>query len=167
MCVRVCVCVCVQAIWFFILFFLIVTSRAPSSRHATRPVPAVLEAMDNGKPVRETRDADINVVARWLYHYAGWAQIMDREMPEMTSVGVVAGIVAWNFPLMLLVWKVGGTIICHAAQPCRFFDTAALSSPPLTAHCDSFCRTALVLSPPPHPFVSFRLHLPLPQATRL
>lgn len=69
-------------------------------------VRAVLESLDNGKPIRESRDADINVVARWLYHYAGWAQILDREMPEMTSVGVVAGIVAWNFPLMLLVWKV-------------------------------------------------------------
>ena len=69
-------------------------------------VRQVLESMDNGKPVRESRDADVNVVARWLYYYAGWAQLMDTEMKEWKSCGVVGGIVAWNFPLMLLVWKV-------------------------------------------------------------
>jgi aldehyde dehydrogenase (NAD+) len=67
---------------------------------------AVCEAVDNGKTIRETRDADIPLVARWLYHYAGWAQLKDTEMSEWQSVGVIGGIVPWNFPLMLLVWKV-------------------------------------------------------------
>ena len=41
---------------------------------------AVVESMDNGKPIRETRDADVQIVARHLYHHAGWAQLMDTEM---------------------------------------------------------------------------------------
>ncbi|EGD81126.1 retinaldehyde dehydrogenase [Salpingoeca rosetta] len=94
------------------------------ARHVQKHIRllAVVESLDNGKPIRETRDADMAVVARWLYHYAGWAQVLDREMPEMTSVGVVAGIVAWNFPLMLLVWKVapalaaGNTIVMKPAD---------------------------------------------------
>jgi len=86
---------------------------------------AVVEALDNGKPIRETRDADVAVIVRHLYHYAGWAQLMDREMSEWKPCGVVGGIVAWNFPLMLLVWKVapalamGNTIVMKAASYTR------------------------------------------------
>jgi aldehyde dehydrogenase (NAD+) len=85
----------------------------------------VVEALDNGKPVRETRDADHAVVTRWLYYYAGWAQLLETELPQWTSVGVVGGIVAWNFPLMLLVWKVapalaaGNTIVMKPATYTR------------------------------------------------
>lgn len=56
--------------------------------------------------LRETRDADVPTVVRHLYHYAGWAELMDDEMKEWKSVGVVGAIVPWNFPLMLLTWKV-------------------------------------------------------------
>lgn len=86
---------------------------------------AVCEAVDNGKTVRETRDADIPLVARWLYHYAGWAQLVDTEMSEWKSVGVIGGIVPWNFPLMLLVWKVapalamGNTVVVKPATYTR------------------------------------------------
>eukprot|EP00039_Didymoeca_costata_P028699 m.21983 g.21983 ORF g.21983 m.21983 type:complete len:855 (+) comp7307_c0_seq1:62-2626(+) len=86
---------------------------------------AVVEALDNGKPIRETRDADVQVVARHFYHYAGWAQLMDTEMKSWTSCGVVGGIVAWNFPLMLLAWKVapalaaGNTIVMKPATYTR------------------------------------------------
>jgi aldehyde dehydrogenase (NAD+) len=86
---------------------------------------SVVESLDNGKPFRETRDADIPVVARWLYHYAGWAQLADTEMAGWTPVGVVGGIVAWNFPLMLLVWKfcpalaMGNTIVVKPATYTR------------------------------------------------
>lgn len=81
----------------------------------------VVEALDNGKTMRESRDADIPTVIRWLYHYAGWAQLMDTEMPGYAPVGVVCGIVPWNFPLMLLVWKLapalamGNTIVVKPA----------------------------------------------------
>ena len=54
----------------------------------------------------QTRDCDIPAVCRWFYHYAGWAQLADTEMKGWSSLGVVGGIVAWNFPLMLLAWKV-------------------------------------------------------------
>lgn len=85
----------------------------------------VVEALDNGKTIRETRDADIPVVVRWLYHYAGWAQLMDTEMAGWAPVGVVGGIVPWNFPLMLLVWKfapalaMGNSIVVKPASYTR------------------------------------------------
>ncbi len=86
---------------------------------------SVCEAVDNGKTIRETRDADIPLVARWLYHYAGWAQLAGTEMKEWQSVGVIGGIVPWNFPLMLLVWKVapalamGNTVVLKPATYTR------------------------------------------------
>jgi aldehyde dehydrogenase (NAD+) len=85
----------------------------------------VIEALDNGKTLRETRDADIPTVVRWIYHYAGWAQLMDTEMPGYSPIGVVCGIVPWNFPLMLLVWKLapalamGNTIVIKPASYTR------------------------------------------------
>ena len=84
-----------------------------------------MEALDNGKSIRETRDADTAVVVRHLYHYAGWAQLMDEEMRGWSSVGVVGAIVPWNFPLMLLVWKVapalamGNTVVLKPATYTR------------------------------------------------
>uniref|UniRef100_A0ABM0GME7 Aldehyde dehydrogenase family 16 member A1-like n=1 Tax=Saccoglossus kowalevskii TaxID=10224 RepID=A0ABM0GME7_SACKO len=67
----------------------------------------VMESLDNGKPVRESRDADVPTVVRHFYHHAGWAQLMDTEMAGWKPVGVIGAIVPWNFPLMLLTWKVG------------------------------------------------------------
>jgi aldehyde dehydrogenase (NAD+) len=86
---------------------------------------SVVESMDNGKPIRESRDVDIPVVARHLYHHAGWAQLADTEMSNWKSVGVVGAIVPWNFPLMLLVWKVcpalamGNTVVLKPATYTR------------------------------------------------
>lgn len=86
---------------------------------------AVLESLDNGKTIRETRDCDIPLVARHLYYHAGWAQLMDTEMKGWKSVGVVGAIVPWNFPLMLLSWKVcpalamGNTVVLKPATNTR------------------------------------------------
>src|SRR5829696_1191940 len=83
---------------------------------------AVLESLDNGKPIRETRDIDIPLVARHLYHHAGWAQLLDAEFPGYTGVGVVGQIIPWNFPLLMLAWKVapalaaGCTIVIKPAE---------------------------------------------------
>ena len=83
---------------------------------------AVLEAMDNGKPIRETRDIDIPLVARHFYHHAGWAQLRDKEMPAYKEVGVVGQIIPWNFPLLMLSWKIapaiamGNTVILKPAE---------------------------------------------------
>jgi aldehyde dehydrogenase (NAD+) len=83
---------------------------------------AVLESMDNGKSIRETRDLDIPLVARHFYHHAGWAQLLDTEFPGYHGAGVVGQIIPWNFPLLMLAWKVapalaaGCTIVIKPAE---------------------------------------------------
>jgi aldehyde dehydrogenase (NAD+) len=83
---------------------------------------AVLESMDNGKSIRETRDLDIPLVARHFYHHAGWAQLLDTEFVGYSGVGVVGQIIPWNFPLLMLAWKVapalaaGCTVILKPAE---------------------------------------------------
>jgi aldehyde dehydrogenase (NAD+) len=83
---------------------------------------AVLETMDNGKPIRESRDIDIPLVARHFYHHAGWAQILDQEFPEYVPCGVVGQIIPWNFPLLMLAWKIapalatGNTVVLKPAE---------------------------------------------------
>src|SRR5215469_14047252 len=57
---------------------------------------AVLETLDNGKPIRESRDIDIPLVARHFYHHAGWAQILEQEFPGYAACGVVGQIIPWN-----------------------------------------------------------------------
>jgi aldehyde dehydrogenase (NAD+) len=83
---------------------------------------AVLETMDNGKPIRETRDIDIPLVARHFYHHAGWAQIQETELPNYQSLGVIGQIIPWNFPLLMLSWKIapaiamGNTVVLKPAE---------------------------------------------------
>ncbi|MCC5815631.1 MAG: aldehyde dehydrogenase family protein [Leptospira sp.] len=83
---------------------------------------SVLETMDNGKSFRETRDLDIPLAARHFYHHAGWAQIMDAEFPDFEPMGVVGQIIPWNFPFLMLAWKVapalaaGNTVILKPAE---------------------------------------------------
>ena len=66
---------------------------------------AVVESMDNGKSIRETRDLDIPLVARHFYHHAGWAQLFESEFAGYAAVGVVGQIIPWNFPILMAVWK--------------------------------------------------------------
>ena len=73
---------------------------------------AVLESMDNGKTVRESRDIDIPLAIRHFYHHAGWAQLLDSEFPAHEALGVVGQIVPWNFPLLMLAWKVAPALAC-------------------------------------------------------
>jgi len=83
---------------------------------------AVLESMDNGKSIRETRDIDVPLVARHFYHHAGWAQLLDSEFAGHHGVGVVGQIIPWNFPLLMMAWKVapalaaGCTIVIKPAE---------------------------------------------------
>jgi len=83
---------------------------------------AVLETMDNGKPIRETRDIDVPLVARHFYHHAGWAEMLDDEFPGMGPVGVCGQIIPWNFPLLMLAWKIapalaaGNTVVLKPAE---------------------------------------------------
>jgi aldehyde dehydrogenase (NAD+) len=90
---------------------------------------AVLESLDNGKPIRETRDIDIPLVARHFYYHAGWAQLMASELPAYEPVGVVGQIIPWNFPLLMLAWKIapalamGNTVVL---KPARYTSLTAL-----------------------------------------
>lgn len=83
---------------------------------------AVLESHDNGKPIRESRDIDIPLVARHFYHHAGWAQLMKEQLPGQVPVGVVGQVIPWNFPLLMLAWKIapalamGNTVVLKPAE---------------------------------------------------
>jgi len=83
---------------------------------------AVLETLDNGKPIRESRDIDVPLVARHFYHHAGWAQLKDEEFAGYDAVGVCGQIIPWNFPLLMLAWKVapalaaGNTVVLKPAE---------------------------------------------------
>jgi aldehyde dehydrogenase (NAD+) len=83
---------------------------------------AVLETIDNGKPIRESRDIDIPLVARHFYYHAGWAQLLSEEFPGYQPCGVVGQIIPWNFPLLMLAWKIapalatGNTVVLKPAE---------------------------------------------------
>lgn len=83
---------------------------------------AVVESLDNGKPVRESRDLDIPLVIRHFYHHAGWAQLAPSEFAGYEPVGVTGQIIPWNFPLLMLAWKVapalaaGCTVVLKPAE---------------------------------------------------
>ncbi len=83
---------------------------------------SVLESLDNGKAIRESRDLDIPLVARHFYYHAGWAQLLAEEFPGFEPLGVVGQIIPWNFPLLMLAWKVapalatGNTVVLKPAE---------------------------------------------------
>lgn len=83
---------------------------------------AVLETMDNGKPIRETRDIDIPLTVRHFYHHAGWAEVMADEFLGFSPVGVCGQVIPWNFPLLMLAWKIapalaaGNTVVLKPAD---------------------------------------------------
>src|SRR5471030_2381496 len=90
---------------------------------------AVLETMDNGKSIRETRDIDIPLVARHFYHHAGWAQLLESEFPGYEGVGVAGQIIPWNFPLLMLAWKVAPALAAGCTvvlKPAEFTPLTAL-----------------------------------------
>ena len=83
---------------------------------------AVMECLDNGKPIRETRDIDVPLAIRHFYHHAGFAQLMDGELPDCKALGVCGQIIPWNFPLLMLAWKIapalamGNTVVLKPAE---------------------------------------------------
>ncbi|RME17913.1 MAG: aldehyde dehydrogenase family protein [Alphaproteobacteria bacterium] len=83
---------------------------------------AVLETLDNGKPIRESRDIDVPLVARHFYYHAGLAQLIEAELPDRAPLGVAGQIIPWNFPLLMLAWKVapalaaGNTVVLKPAE---------------------------------------------------
>jgi len=90
---------------------------------------ATLETLDNGKPIRESRDIDIPLVGRHFYHHAGWAQLFETELAGHGPVGVVGQIIPWNFPLLMLAWKVAPALATGNAvvlKPAEFTSLTAL-----------------------------------------
>ncbi|MFC7217330.1 aldehyde dehydrogenase family protein [Streptomyces polyrhachis] len=85
---------------------------------------AVLETLDNGKPIRETRDADLPLVAAHFFYYAGWADKLDHAGlgPGPRPLGVAGQVIPWNFPLLMLAWKIapalaaGNTVVLKPAE---------------------------------------------------
>jgi aldehyde dehydrogenase (NAD+) len=85
---------------------------------------AVAESLDNGKPIRESRDVDVPLVAAWFFYYAGWADKLDYAGlgPNPRSLGVAAQVIPWNFPLLMLAWKIapalaaGNTVVIKPAE---------------------------------------------------
>ncbi|MEM6938841.1 MAG: aldehyde dehydrogenase family protein [Pseudomonadota bacterium] len=83
---------------------------------------AVLETLDNGKPIRESRDIDVPLAQRHFYYHAGMAQLMETALPGQVARGVCGQIIPWNFPLLMLAWKVapalamGNTVVLKPAE---------------------------------------------------
>ncbi len=85
---------------------------------------AVAESLDNGKPIKEARDVDVPLVAAWFFYYAGWADKLDYAGlgPAPKSLGVAAQVIPWNFPLLMLAWKIapalasGNTVVLKPAE---------------------------------------------------
>jgi aldehyde dehydrogenase (NAD+) len=83
---------------------------------------AVMETLDNGKPIRESRDIDVPLAIRHFYHHAGFAQLMRTELPDREPLGVCGQIIPWNFPILMLAWKIapalamGNTVVLKPAE---------------------------------------------------
>ncbi|KQO99596.1 aldehyde dehydrogenase family protein [Leifsonia sp. Leaf264] len=85
---------------------------------------AVAESLDNGKPIKESRDVDVPLVAAWFFYYAGWADKLDHAGlgANPASLGVAAQVIPWNFPLLMLAWKIapalaaGNTVVLKPAE---------------------------------------------------
>lgn len=99
---------------------------------------AVLESLNNGKPIRESRDIDLPLVARHFYHHAGWAELLEDEFPGAAPVGVCGQVIPWNFPLLMLAWKIapalaaGNTVVL---KPAEYTPLTALAFAQIALEC--------------------------------
>jgi aldehyde dehydrogenase (NAD+) len=91
---------------------------------------AVLESLDSGKPIRESRDVDLPVSAAHFFYYAGWADKLDYAFPNRAArpLGVAGQIIPWNFPLMMLAWKVAPALACGNTVVLKPAHTTPLSA---------------------------------------
>ncbi|PCJ48989.1 MAG: aldehyde dehydrogenase [Gammaproteobacteria bacterium] len=90
---------------------------------------AVIETLDNGKSIRESRDIDIPLAIRHFYYHAGWAQLMDSEFSDFEALGVIGQIIPWNFPLLMAAWKIAPAIAagnCVVLKPAEYTSLSAL-----------------------------------------
>ncbi|HZP50041.1 aldehyde dehydrogenase family protein [Actinocrinis sp.] len=91
---------------------------------------AVLESIDNGKPIRETRDVDLPLVAAHFFHYAGWADKLSYAGygPDPKPLGVAAQVIPWNFPLLMLAWKIAPALACGNTVVLKPAETTPLTA---------------------------------------
>ncbi|MCV6598110.1 MAG: aldehyde dehydrogenase family protein [Mangrovicoccus sp.] len=89
---------------------------------------AVLETLDTGKPIREARDQDIPLVARHFYYHAGLAQLSDSAQPDRAPYGVCAQVIPWNFPLLMLAWKIAPALAAGNAVVLKPAEDTCLSA---------------------------------------
>ena len=89
---------------------------------------AVLETLDNGKPIRESRDVDVPTVAAWFFYYAGWADKLEHAGYGTTPVGVAGQVIPWNFPLLMLAWKVAPALACGNTVVLKPAETTPLTA---------------------------------------
>ncbi|HET9500030.1 MAG TPA: aldehyde dehydrogenase family protein [Marmoricola sp.] len=94
---------------------------------------AVLESLDNGKPIKESRDVDVPLVAAWFFYYAGWADKLEHaglapagQAPQ--PLGVAAQVIPWNFPLMMLAWKIAPALACGNTVVLKPAETTPLTA---------------------------------------
>src|ERR1041384_2432479 len=91
---------------------------------------AVLETLDNGKPIKETRDADLPLVAAHFFYYAGWADKLDHAGfgANPKPLGVAGQVIPWNFPLLMLAWKIAPALACGNTVVLKPAETTPLSA---------------------------------------
>lgn len=91
---------------------------------------AVLESMDGGKPIRESRDVDIPLVAAYFFYYAGWADKLEYAFPGTNPkpLGVCGQIIPWNFPLLMLAWKIAPALACGNTVVLKPAETTSLTA---------------------------------------
>jgi acyl-CoA reductase-like NAD-dependent aldehyde dehydrogenase len=96
---------------------------------------AVLESLDNGKPIREARDVDIPLVAAYFFYYAGWADKLTYALPGARAggpaprpLGVAGQVIPWNFPLMMLAWKIAPALACGNTVVLKPAETTSLTA---------------------------------------
>jgi len=91
---------------------------------------AVLETLDNGKPIRESRDGDVPLAAQWFFYHAGWADKLEHagHGPDPQPLGVAAQVIPWNFPLLMLAWKIAPALACGNTVVLKPAETTPLSA---------------------------------------
>lgn len=91
---------------------------------------AVIESMDGGKPIRESRDIDVPLAAAHFFYYAGWADKLDYAFPgkKASPIGVAGQIIPWNFPLLMAAWKIAPALACGNTVVLKPAETTPLTA---------------------------------------
>jgi aldehyde dehydrogenase (NAD+) len=91
---------------------------------------AVLESLDNGKPIKESRDVDVPLVAAYFFYYAGWADKLEHAGfgPDPKALGVAGQVIPWNFPLLMLAWKIAPALACGNTVVLKPAETTSLTA---------------------------------------